>query len=245
MGFSEIIEDLRNSLSKEGKLKTKEDWDEIDAELAEEQEYIKKRDRFSRLDDLHSSGFDIKEFILSKDAKIIITREKRKPDNIDILTWKNSIKEYYNRAYFKYVPGSSIFIMGDIGTGKTLMAHKMAHYFYKQGKSVALVEDHQFKSDASEIAKGEISINKYFKPFYLALDDGLRTEYRKTTIELLNEVIIGRIARGLITFITSEHDIRNILLDTTVDRMCTKFVIYKIEGQSKRKSLKIEVRRGL
>lgn len=130
---------------------------------------------------------------------------------------------------------------GDIGRGKTLLAHKLAWDNVKDSKSVLFLSSEHIATVAAEVKKGNESIFKYLNVNLLVIDDIMKPKkaYTDVAIDFINDIISGRSEMSKRTIITSNDMISNILKVTTLDRMRRSWKTLYFEGVSLRKNFEI------
>lgn len=130
---------------------------------------------------------------------------------------------------------------GDIGRGKTLLAHKLAWENIKESKSVLFLSSENIATFAAEVKKGNESIFKYLNVNLLVIDDIMKPKkaYTDVALDFINDVVSGRSEMSKRTIITSNDMISDLLKVTTLDRMRRNWKTLYFEGESLRKSFDI------
>ena len=136
-----------------------------------------------------------------------VDAEKSASNTLKILYEK--MKDWCHSNFKK----NTIFISGQVGTGKTYLTCAMANELIEQGKIVKLVTAFQMSRDFKEYRStyNEEILDKYLSCEFLFIDDlGTEVIYKNSTIEFLYHIINERQIRKLPTIITSNLDLAEI-----------------------------------
>lgn len=136
---------------------------------------------------------------------------------------------------FKFVKDRDYKFTGDMGTGKTLLAHAIAKVYLNEKQTVLFLDKFTVIDMAMKIYRFEVSIDFLMtETALLILDDFGQVELTPNQLKLFNYVIGERAEYGLRTIITGNFSIEDLLEDTTLERFKQNVQFVNFSGVSKR-----------
>lgn len=193
--FSFLVEKLRNDFSEKAYLAKKKELEEIE-----------KKQRIQKfLDDLKESGLTYQDVIQSKKFKfyefLYLSNGKTKNSKEKI----ESVRKWWKQEKNNY---PFLVLFGEMGTGKTMIAKKIAYIQFSQRRSVFYIDKKKLDIKLYEFENLNEFLTKMMEVELLVIDDlmtGHKTDYRFSQIYT---VLDYRYTQRKLTILTMNEDIR-------------------------------------